>query len=230
MRSTLTLLLAAVAAMPAHAAIVTYQFTATVATGITEKSGDTGLYNDTMASSMAGPLIRVGDIWTGTISYDTNLTLTAYQPEPLEQGSYRMYEGIMRSTLTDARTGLSYGSNLDYASMLVYDSIPGVSYDALSINTNAVNTNWESVTFSFFDSGGGALTDSAPPRGLNAFDYDSLTVSYSFWRSSNSDWMQATADITSLALVTAPVPEPSTYAMLGLGLAALAMTKRFRHA
>ncbi len=219
------LLLAAVATAPAHAAIVMYEFTATVATGITVKDGDTGLWNYSTSSNVAGPTIWVGDTWTGTFSYDTELTLTAYQPEPPLGGSYGIYEGAMASTLSNPSTGLSYRSNGGYATMQVFDMAAG-DYDSLSFKTNAFSTDFESSTFSFFDASGTALSGPTPPAGITLSDYHYATVEYTFSRTSDGDWMQAKANITSLTLVTTPVPEPSTYAMLGLGLGLLTFLSR----
>ncbi|WP_165390940.1 PEP-CTERM sorting domain-containing protein [Pseudoduganella lutea] len=232
MRIVPVLLLSAVVAMPAQAAIVTYQFTANVS-GLTEHPGGTEIYNNVESSSSAGPTISVGDTWTGTVSWNTDLTLGSYQPEQPEQASYRLYEGFMGATITDAQTGLSYSSDADLAwlaLMQVHDGVAGAESDFLSIGTHASGAGFESGDFFFFNYDGSSLSGDAPPASLNFADYFTATVSYSFLDVGTENWMQANANITSLTLVTAPVPEPSTYAMLGLGLAALAMTKKLRRA
>jgi hypothetical protein len=107
---------------------------------------------------------------------------------------------------------------------------PLFSSDFLSLTTHASGAGFETGRFWFHDLYGNAFSSSVPPASLQLGDFQFASVSYSFLQNGTDNWMNAEANITSLTLVTAPVPEPSTYAMLGLGLAALAMTKRFRRA
>ncbi|WBS00465.1 PEP-CTERM sorting domain-containing protein [Pseudoduganella sp. SL102] len=224
--------LPALVAMPAQAALVQYAYTATVSK-IAEIPGGTGTVNWLDSSTLAGPTISVGNTWTGTFFYDTDLALDTYQPGPEEHGSYQMYTGAIGSTITDAQTGLSFSSDpaLSWLSRLsVQDSPDGAGSDSLSFTAHRSGTDFETGSFWFHDLHGNALASSAVPSSLALGDFQFARVSYSFLQDGTNNWMSADADITSLTLVTAPVPEPSTYAMLGLGLAALAMTKKLRRA
>ncbi|GGY16072.1 PEP-CTERM sorting domain-containing protein [Massilia dura] len=228
MRILPALLLAAVAATPAQAAIVKYEFTATVATVAAWPSGTAnGGFVD--SSSIAGPIISLGDTWTGTLFYETDRQLT---PWPLQQppgGSFLGYAGYAASTIVDAQTGLSFHSNpVDFnpPHMSVHD-MPVGGTDFIVINTYASGANLESGSFMFTDGDGSVFSSAVPPPGLDLADFLYATVHYGF-TDANGDLLSVDARITSLAStdLPPPVPEPSTYAMLGLGLAALAMTRR----
>jgi hypothetical protein len=183
---------------------------------------------------MAGPVISLGNTWTGSFSFDTDLVAEGWQPSQPEHGTYHMYQGFMTSTINDASTGLAFSTSPDLTwlgLMSVHDSTSGGS-DFVAIDTHAYDSNSDFVSgrFWFHDLYGDALSNGSPPASLSLADFQFATAEFSFLSTHNGDFMTASADITSLTLVTAPVPEPSTYAMLGMGLAALAMTKRFRRA
>ncbi|WP_338762648.1 PEP-CTERM sorting domain-containing protein [Massilia sp. METH4] len=215
MRVFAALVLAAVAAVPAHAAIVQYQFTATV-TRMHEVRGAV-TYEDVDSSSLAGPTISLGDTWTGAFFYDTDQSF-----------------GYVASFIQDTSTGLLFDSKLvePLPQVFVLDSQPGAGSDSVQLVTYDADADLETGSFYFSDFDGTALSGTALPASLdlNAFEYAS--VSYNFLRGADFDSVNAEATITSLTLsdLPPPVPEPSTYAMLGLGLAALAMTKRWRRA
>ncbi|HEX8605002.1 MAG TPA: PEP-CTERM sorting domain-containing protein [Pseudoduganella sp.] len=230
MHSLSALLLAAVAAVPAHAAIVRYDFTATV-DAVYEVPAGASSGGFVEASSMAGPTISNGDTWSGSLVYDTALQLAAWQPEQPEGGIYRNYTGSITSTITDPETGLAFESRLTtthLALMQVYDMPAGTGPDVVSMHTYAPGSALEAGSFVFGDAHGSLLASATPPAGLDLAAILYSSVTYAFRRDSG-ELMSAQATITSLSFTELPpVPEPSTYAMLGLGLAALAMTKKLR--
>ena len=79
-----------------------------------------------------------------------------------------------------------------------------------------------SLKFNFFDRSGNAISSPAIPAtlALTAFNYAS--VDDSWLRESDGKQLLATGFISSLApSATSPVPEPSTYALLAVGLLTL---------
>lgn len=233
MRSFSLALLFAVATIPAQAAIVSYQFTASV-NSIAEIPGDTDTVNFLSSSSLAGPRISIGDSWTGTFSYDTDMQLGTYQPPQPAQGAHTMYKGFAQTTIKDARTGLSFESTLPYpwstGSLIIWNEATNVGSDIFWMysesNASANGNEFGSVWLN--DRNGSTFGDATIPLALSLNDFLSASVSYEFSQRGTGNYMHAEAWLLSLTPVIA-VPEPATYAMLALGLAFIGARRQRCH-
>lgn len=219
-------MLLAATVIPAQAAIVKHEFTGYVWTLLAAPAG--GEIEFVTSSSVAGPTISLQDTWTGAIFYDSEMAPAQFQPEQPPAGSSTYYRGYIATQIADAETGLLFNSDMTPWAppfMMVNDMPQGMFGESVVIHAHAAGANFESTAFVVSNSDGTALASSAPPLSMNMPQFTSGYITYTF-EGANGEFLSAQAVITSLT----PVPEPATYAMLGLGLAALAMTKRFRRA
>jgi hypothetical protein len=221
-------ILSAIGVNPVQAALVKYEFTATVST-IVEQAHGSDVFDHVNSSVVAGRKISTSDTWTGTFVYDTELALSRWQPTPPAVGTHSMFEGYLAATISDRETGLSFHSSPNLFSLMsVRNSPNNAGSDYISINTHVFGADYESSSFWFHDLTGNALSSATPPSNLNLEDFKFTRVSYSFLRGIDDYWMSAEAVLTSLTRVgdNTSVPEPATYVLLWLGLVALVITKR----
>ncbi|MYM21073.1 PEP-CTERM sorting domain-containing protein [Duganella sp. FT135W] len=121
---------------------------------------------------------------------------------------------------------------IDYAFLAPVGSLPGYSYGQLTVT--GITSGGGKVTYSFdFPAlvGGNSpfLTASLASK-FGGTAFSSVTISSCVFDGSgciNPADNQAQFAIDNLTLL-APVPEPETYAMLGLGLAAISLVSRRR--
>lgn len=228
----LSALLFAAAAVPAQAALVKYEYTATV-TNLYEIDALTGSNSAVDTSNIPGSTFAPGDSWSGTIVYDDQMPLFPHiQPPQPEGGSHRVHMGYIHSTISNAQTGFTFAgvpNQVPGANMQVYDVPAGEGADFVSLHDyhygapgSAVELGW----FQFVDEEGSILGATTDPASISLTQFPYAFAHYAF--NHGSAHMQAFARITSLTRVDiqSPVPEPATYGMLGLGLGILAFLSR----
>ena len=211
-------------AATAQAAAVTYSF-----------GGTLGLVVDL-------PPLSVGDTFTGSFTYET----TAVDAEPDPSIGFYPNGFSINVTVNGHSFSSSTASVLDCPTCggisLLDGPIPSSSDYFIASNSRfgaAVPTSAPVIgpqidgimPFELSVDLGGPVTlydsDALPPTlALSSFSAD-RTLNFRFSNNGGQNNAIARGNITSLTLITAPpIPEPSTTAMLALGLGALALVRR----
>lgn len=205
----------------AHAELVKYNFTATGHVAL--KLGVGG----TAPDSPIG-VLHNGDAVNGSFYYDTATpgVLDLSVPDG-PAANYRPAPGAAGASFSVAQAGYDYtGATPTYA--LVQDFHAGAAYpDFLQFgaqnNHDHVTATME-LLFKSVDNG--EFTGTGLPTELTLSHFATHKMNYYWIDLATGSTMLYTADLTSLARDTSPVPEPGAYAMLLLGLGALGMTTR----
>lgn len=191
---------------------------------------DAGNYHFTVIDTpTAGPS---GTGFAGAIGYGGDPYLCAIAACPSGNASM-YYLGVNDGSVNIARgdnKAFSLGT-IDYAFLAPVDNLGGYSYGQLTVT--GITTSGGTVTYAFdFPALAGGKSpfvsaDLASKFGSTAFS--SVTISSCIFTDTscvNPSDNQAQFAFDNLTL--APVPEPQTYAMLGLGLAAISLVSRRR--
>ena len=226
------LLLAGLIAAPAsHAAVVTYDFTATVSS-MFEYERDVEKITTVTSSTMTGRLIANGQTIRGKFSYDTQTPLSPYyQPEQPAGGSYQLYMGSPNNTieLIYDVDGYRFQSSRAPLSGLIQvkNVLSGTDYDIFSMNgsTGYQPVNFETASLMLFNQTGAAFTGPDIPGNLNFADFGYAHIDYGWLRQADGNQVHADATITSMSLTVADVPEPDVGFLIALGLGALAISR-----
>lgn len=107
----------------------------------------------------------------------------------------------------------------EYEFSFAYSGRPGVS-----AASNRVGYSFGDIVGSITAKGSSATVWNYQP--FATFVATASTTRLSFWAMGNSDSLGGYVDDVSVTDLTAPVPEPETYAMLGLGLLAVGIARR----
>jgi hypothetical protein len=178
---------------------------------------------------VAGP---TGTGFAGAIGNGNDPYLCAIAACPSGNSSM-FYMGV-----NDGSVNISRGDNkafklgsIDYAFVAPVDNLPGYSYGALTVTGTTASGGTISYSFDFPELAGGnspfLSASLAAKFGNTAFS--NVTISSCIFTDSgcvNPFDNKAQFAIDNLTL--APVPEPQTYAMLGLGLAMISLVSRRR--
>ncbi|MYM70277.1 PEP-CTERM sorting domain-containing protein [Pseudoduganella sp. FT55W] len=138
-------------------------------------------------------------------------------------------DGSVNISRGDSKT-FSLGT-IDYAFLAPVDNLPGYSYGQLTVTGITTGGGKVSYSFDFPELVGGNspfLTVDLASKFGNA-QFSSVTIGSCVFTATdcvNPSDNQAQFAFDNLTL--APVPEPQTYAMLGLGLAAMSLVSRRR--
>jgi len=215
----------------AHAAVVTYNFTATVA-AIDETLPPA--YTSTLKdlSTLTGMAVALGQEIHGSFSYDTAMGLNVnYQPPPETSGTYLLYNDPNNATTIIAPDVFArpqeviYGTNL---LQIANDATTFFGGDTLSLSTTVMAPDFSSFngSISLFDFSGTAFDHGGVPTSLrlSSFNYAAYELYYFL---PTGGYVRIESAITALTPAAA-VPEPETYAMLMAGLALICWRTRKR--
>ncbi|NRR31068.1 PEP-CTERM sorting domain-containing protein [Oxalobacteraceae bacterium] len=223
MKKIATLFAAMAFAGSANASIYSYDFTATVY-DITESVQ--GAYHHVDSSSLSGELIANGRVIHGRVTYDTSTELDPFYM-PHHMWDNNMYSGTINQNTVAAdvgtpRTQLESGNTIKINN----NTYPDGS-DSFSISEyGSLGGAGEGRGIAFTDHTGALLDSAKLSDPMNFSALGSGYFWYSFSKPNSGGYMTAMARIDSLSAT--PVPEPTTYAMLGAGLALLAWRKKAR--
>lgn len=219
----------------AQAEVITFEFTAVIDS--VAESHNYSLHAPVSSSSLNGSVIALGDTITGRFFYDLS-TPFAYYADSTDAaypgsaiyarerefpGSSQPIEGT--SAVFD-RSGYEFTSDPEQAIAIpVLDNAAGAGRDAFTIEGYYLGKGRELTyppqfgNINFVDTRGMALSSDALPRALNLADWTQATYSYS-WQTFEGAHagLLVNARLTSLAVVTSPVPEPAVLGMIGIGM------------
>lgn len=221
-------LLAAACYTPAHAAVVSFNFTATIWDGL--QTDDDGLGSSQVYSSdFSGHTISLGDHIVGSFSFDAGRATPA-MPQPADASAMRRYYNLPGFTLryTIVPSGATFADNGAPASAWVENGTPHFGPDIFSATATAAHLGGmqRASGLTWFDNSGRALPDVSMPSSLNPGQFDRRDLFGSWQRDSDGHAYSFIASMDTL--VAAPVPEPHQAAMLLAGLGALAWLARRR--
>jgi hypothetical protein len=191
---------------------------------------DAGAYHFAVIDSpVAGP---TGTGFAGAIGNGGDPFLCAIAACPSGNSSM-FYLGV-----NDGSVNISRGDNkafrlgsIDYAFLAPVDNLPGYSYGALTVTGTTTSGGTISYAFDFpaLEGGNSPFLSASLASKFGSTAFSSVTISSCIFTEDgcvNPFDNQAQFAFDNLTL--APVPEPQTYAMLGLGLAAISLVSRRR--
>lgn len=222
--------LALMSAAPAMADVINFESIGSATFDGKDVFGENG-YSMTVVDS---PSSSTGTGFAGAVGNGSDPYLCAIAACPTGNGSY-FYMGVNDGGLKVARddnTAFRLFS-LNYAFLPPVGGLPSDSYGMLTVVGQTVAGGSALATFRFplLDSTGNSPFVTA---GLKAAfgdtQFSSVTFSSCLWSNSGSCINPAgnQAQFALDNLLLAPVPEPTTYAMMGLGLAAIGLVSRRR--
>lgn len=240
-RSISGLLFGMFAAASASAQVVTFDFTGMVKL-TREFDPNTLRYTEVPGSTLNGTFIVPGDTFHGEFSIDlaTPIDELFYSPPSLG-GSAVLYRNNYdsdqpsvdnnRLTLTFDQTGYTTASppsGYGGSSIYVTDSAVKSGADRLTFVPSFAQSSTgfrETTLLSLYDYSGSMFSTEALPSALNLGATDYSHLFYTFSPVTSRKQLALDGVLTSLtARAISPVPEPSAYAMLALGLLTVGAT------
>ncbi|UTY59696.1 PEP-CTERM sorting domain-containing protein [Massilia sp. erpn] len=217
----------------AQAAIVAYDFTATVSAmtyyAHTSPTGP-GPGLTVASSSYAGKLISKGDQVHGHFFYDTALGQFLAIPPALPGAESALYGGpgyartMAGVKYTVGSDGVRF-SSVDTPVISVIDNRFVDVVHIVALTANSQSGLQQEVGIDFIDSRHLALNSIGLPGEIKPADYTQMAVYNAFTYASRDDALNVTMTINSLTPAL-PVPEPESYAMLLAGLGLLTVLTR----
>jgi hypothetical protein len=213
----------------AQAAILTYEYTAVIDTlqKTTESDGDHGVMVDVNSTSLVfGQPITKSEVVHGQIKFDTNSWINPYYSTPTATN----YSSFFNLPYIEFAAG-SFGHKVPYG----YTGFVNVKNTPTGdeFNTSfSLSSGWggRSLGLSFTDPTGSVFSSTQIPTSLNLSDFASANFFFSYADNGYLTRVEVGGHLTSLQLISAPVPEPTTISMLlaGMGLIGVAARKKRR--
>ena len=214
----------------ASAEAVTFDFTGMV-NSTHEYNSLTSRSKAVPGSSMNGTFIVPGNTFHGTFTLDLSTPLASlnpasgnawYNPGFNWNATAPVYQNAMSLTFDQSGyTSASETGPYSSSSISVTDKQPGAGYDSFAFFPSGSSKPgaYEYLSLFMFDSQGMLLTSTAIPHSFDLNAVDSTTITYSYLPRGSTKSLSVDGFLTSLtARTVSPVPEPTTYLMLGLGL------------
>lgn len=226
--------LAGLLAVEAQAAIVSYRYTATI-DSIVETDMASGSSVAPWESSFAGPAIRVGDLLTGIIRFDTAALLRFEQLDPDTGVRSMVYDGAAADFMSFDVAGTRFSFDSDPAG-----SPNGTSYvrNANGLSGNSAPDQFERIMVSYgpgtitthhlslLDLDGTAFQDGRMPTRLDPALFESKSMFTLFRRPADDREMVFESTISSFESIDALVPAPGVLPLLAAGAVGLLAARR----
>jgi hypothetical protein len=209
----------AIASVPAHAIVVSYDFTASISS-LMEIDGSSGDFWQRDTSSWLGAPVSLGDAVTGRISYDTARST----PNRTSFGDQIFNNPTVRLQFSITPSGAGYQMAPNRTTAIALGNNP--TYDTVRMNnsTKLAGNKFQDAQF-LLTGDNKMLPDYSMPTTLGGYKSGALTGT---WGLENLDQLSFEADL--LSLTPSAVPEPAGGAALLAGLGVLAMVARRRRA
>ncbi len=223
------LLFGLLAAASASAQIVMFDFTGMI-NSTRENNRLTGRSLEVPGSSLNGTFVVPGNTFRGSFTLDL---ATPSSSSSSNQTIYRHPTSwnLPRKADTNAMTftvdqsGFTYNSAMNtvfQTNIFVTDQLPGTGGDSLSFipSPTGQNSFYETTQLWLDDYTGSLFSSTKLPASIDFDALDSATFSYGYSPVDNKQKsLSVIGFLTSITVrAVSPVPEPSTYAMLALGL------------
>lgn len=222
--------LAALLSAGAQAAIITYQYTATVSL-ITEYDYASDTYTDLLESNFTGNQVMIGDVLRGIVRYDTAAVKSTYQPPDRGGKQTTFYNAGPQDAITyrfDA-TGLAYQSDPSRGGQTSVGNAPPMSgmVDHFSKSSSFADSDYiYNGDILLGNTDGTAFQDTSLPSLLDPALFQELLVGGAIYRRANLDAFYFEANITSFTLLPADVPEPGALLLFAAGAGSLVAARR----
>lgn len=211
-----------------HAAIYNFEYTARVSK-VEEETHFNTTRTSVNSSSVAGGTISIGDRITGVISYDSNAPISTRHVDGSAVSISYGYLDSLELSANFAAAGIHFEPNSYKWGYTFYGHTDPALINSFSAGTYRYSfipggsMTQETASFQFGDSTGTKIGDALP--GAEAAGFDSNWLHYQLLNNGNAEGVYVTADFTGMKFTQA-VPEPETYAMLLVGLAAIGWRRR----
>jgi len=236
MKNLFAALLLSAVVIESSAAPVTFEFSAVISS-LNYTNYDTGDQLSLSASSVPGASVAIGDIFTGSLTYETNAAIPSHFPwipkhDP--ELAYGFPVKMGSATYVNERHDIVFntdkGPNQSSMYVTVINAAPGSGRSdkvSFSPGSEYVQDEYHHFSFNFYDRQALALSDLALPTDFNLSAFNDNTM-VMFWHT-GPESLYAQASVTHFSLLsTSPVPEPTTGLMLLMGLGLVACTHKAR--
>jgi hypothetical protein len=227
--------LSGLAASDSNAALVQYNFSATIY-HLFEYNASKDTSIDLLSSSFAGSLVSNGDKVVGSVYFDNAASLSPYyQPPTPTEGTYQLYTsfGSTQQTRFNVGTvGPSYASSVEQSAYTLIQVANNAStfsgWDILSLSNSAAYNAVMSqdMTINLFDKTGTAFQNSSIPANIDLARFFYANLDSGWLRRSDGNQFHFEATLTSL--IAAPVPELRSNLLLIVGFAIVFGFSRYR--
>lgn len=224
------------AAANVNAALITFDYTAQVG-GLWHAANNAAPFERLQSASFNRTTVGVGYTIRGTFTIDLDTPVSLYGRDQAAGSTYIEYGNPEQAVSTNLITmrvdqsGYAFAPKPDGAGVHIamQDGDAGNNDFFLLGNTiyDKNSGRFESIRLDFSQANGGLLSGIQLPSTLELSSANSAGLTYEFQNAGSSDGYLVHSLLTSLsARAASPVPEPSSYAMLALGLLALAAARR----
>ncbi len=214
----------------ASASVVIYQFGAKI-DSLSEQTHGTVGWHAVSTSSVLGESLSIGDMMVGILAYDSNATLSSYQPAAGGSGTYTFYDAQVLGYMALGSGSLHYNSTqLSYVhgDVRISDSAGALgNADMFGLSSYSFGPNaFSEIDLTWWDDSGKAITsDAVPTETLQWSAFQRANVSYR-WNDSAGNAISASGLV--YAETVPQVPEPSAFllVLVGLGVVGFAVSRR----